>query len=155
PFGEGQSATVPLAVTRTQPGRTVVDPGVLARRAEGLLRLPAPTIHLAPGPPLWDYVGLETWLWIPQDQWHEPTRSVTAGRTTVTVHARPIRVAWDMGPGSTTCAGPGRVWRKWMSDAATTSCSYTYDQTSYPAANHQFDVSAVLVYGVDWACTGA
>lgn len=128
------------------------DPAVLAQQALDQMQLATPDVNLAPAPPLMSYVGLETWLWMPEGQWSTLTNSVTAGATTVTVEAVPVRTTWDLEVGSTTCASAGRAWVRGMGDSAQTDCSYTFDRVSDADG---FAVSAVLTYQVDWTCTGA
>jgi hypothetical protein len=135
-------------------GQPAVDPLTLAHRAERQLPLVPPRIGMAPEPPAYTYVGLDTWLWIDPAQWKPLNMSAKAGPTSVRVTASPVRVAWDMGESSTTCAGPGRAWVAGMTDAATTDCSYTYTRTSDFEPGKQFPVSVLIVYRVDWRCSG-
>jgi hypothetical protein len=131
------------------------DPAVLARRALERMVLTVPDVHLAPAPPAKTYVGLETWLWLPAQQWAALTESVTAGGTTVTVTAEPRRVVWEMGAGSTVCYDPGRVWViGQMSESSTTSCQYTYEQVSDFQPDQRFQVAATIVFRADWTCSG-
>jgi hypothetical protein len=41
-----------------------------------------------------------------------------------------------------------------MTDAATTDCSYAYSHTSDAQPDKQFPVSVLIVYRVDWRCSG-
>ncbi len=75
-------------------------------------------------------MGVENWLWVPRDQWRTLTKSVNAGATTVTVTAAPSQIVWNLGPSSITCYDPGKPWEQGMSDAATTTCGYTYETSS-------------------------
>jgi hypothetical protein len=131
------------------------DPAQMASDALGLLRLPAAEVHTAPQAPDHTYIGIENWLWVPSSQWATLTKTVTAGATQVTVTAVPDRIVWDMGPASTTCYGPGVEWRVGMTDAARTSCGFTYAHTSDSEPGGAFSVSATVQYGVDWVCSGA
>lgn len=130
-------------------------PEQLAATAYGQLRLLVADVHIAPAPPAPTYVGVENWLWIPESQWSTLSKSVTAGPTTVTVRAAPSEVAWTAGPKSLTCAGPGVAWVKGMTDAASTPCSVTFEQSSADEPHGVFAVSAVIRYAVTWSCSGA
>lgn len=131
------------------------DPEELAQSAVGLLPLVTAQVRTAPLDPDPTYVGVENWLWVPESQWATLTKTVTAGDTSVTVTAEPDRVLWEMGPETKTCYGAGREWRSGMSDAATTTCGYTYAVTSASQPDGAFALSAAIRYQVDWVCTGA
>lgn len=132
----------------------LVDPAVLAQEALGRMKLENANAQIAPGPGFHTYVHIDNWLWLPEAQWHALTETVTAGPTSVTVTAEPIRVDWDMGTDVTSCYDAGRVWTKGMTDAAKTSCSFAYESIENPTGD-QHSVSAQLVYGVTWDCDGA
>jgi hypothetical protein len=127
----------------------------MARDALGVLRLPAAQVHTAPHPPAPTYVGVENWLWVPRGQWTTLTKTVTAGTTRVTVRAVPSRVVWDMGVATKTCYGPGKAWRAGMTDAAQTSCGFTFAHTSDAQPKGRFTLSARIQYDVNWVCAGA
>jgi len=138
------------------PGTGAVDPGSLAQSALDQLPLTVPDIQTAPSGPGMTYVGLQTWLWIPKAQWHTLTKRVSVGGTSVEVTAEPRSIAWDLGPGSTTCAGPGREWISGtMSDSDSTDCGYTYTQVSDFEPNGSFEITAAISFRVDWTCSGA
>lgn len=131
------------------------DPAELARKALDELKLATPDVHLAPAPPDQTYVGLDTWLWMPEGQFANLEKSVTAGDTTVTVTAVPKSVLWDMGPSSTTCYSAGRVWKSnQMPKGSTTDCSYKYTKISDFEPGKKFKVSSTITYQVDWTCDG-
>lgn len=132
----------------------LIDPAVLAQEALGRVKLENASAQIAPGPGFHTYVHIDNWLWLPEAQWHDLTETVTAGPTSVTVTAEPIRVDWDMGTEVTSCYDAGRVWTKGMTDAAKTTCSYAYEWIENPAGDTH-SVSAQLVYGVTWDCDGA
>ncbi len=134
---------------------TAIDPGVLAQRAQGLLPLPSAQVRTAPQAPDPTYVGVENWLWIPQDQWATLSKTVTAGNTSVTVTATPSQVAWNLGTDTVTCYSAGSVWRLGMTDAAQTSCGYTYESSSESQPGGMFTVSATIHYAVTWTCAGS
>ena len=148
----------PVVLFWLPPGGAAIvlpDPGELAHRALGLLRLATAEVHTAPQDPARTFVGVENWLWVPRSQWATLTKSVSAGATTVTVTAKPAEVKWQTGRGTELCHDAGRAWAAGMTDAATTSCGVTYRVTSDSAANGAFTLSASIGYQVDWVCNGA
>ena len=130
-------------------------PGELATVAVGVMPLAKAEVHTAPQAPNHTYIGVENWLWVPQGQWKSLSKTVTAGGTSVTVTATPTQVVWDMGPKSMTCYSAGAEWRAGMTDAATTSCGFTYDTSSSSEPDGDFAISGVIRYQVDWTCTGS
>jgi len=130
------------------------DPGTLAQRALDTLQLATADIRMAPQPPDMTYVGLETWLWVPQAQWTPLGKSVTAGATTVHVDAHPVRVVWDLTEGSLNCDDAGRVWADGMDSDEQTSCGYTFSSTSADQPAGAYEVAATIVYQVGWTCVG-
>lgn len=131
------------------------DPRELAQSALDQLNLETPNIKIAPAPPLATYVGLETWLWIPEAQWRDLSLTVTAGNTSVTVVAAPKRVDWDLTAGTTSCYSAGREWIKGMSSNAQTNCSYTFSKLSDDQPEEKFPITATLIYSATWTCSGA
>lgn len=137
------------------PGRDdPVDAGAVARRLRDRLDLTAPQLRTSPAAPVNALVGLQTWLWVPRDQWRQLTRSASLGGTTVTVTAKPIQTRWDMGEGTKNCPSPGRVWRTGLGRDATTPCGFTYAHTSLRAPGGRYRISAKLRYRVTWTCSG-
>lgn len=132
----------------------LIDPAILAQEALGRMKLENANAQIAPGPGFHTYVHIDNWLWLPEAQWHDLTETVTAGPTSVTVTAEPIRVDWDMGTEVTSCYDAGRVWQEGMTDAAKTSCSYAYGSIANPTGDTHA-VSAQMVYGATWDCDGA
>lgn len=131
------------------------NPIELAEEATGNLGLPVPLAHTSPRAPVETLVGLQTWLWVAPEQWRPITASVTAGSTTVSATVRPTGARWNMGEGSTSCAGPGRPWRKGLGQAVRTSCGYTYETTSASQPGDRFRISVSVTYSASWTCTGA
>lgn len=132
----------------------IVDPTVLAREALGRMPLATAEVHLAPTPPNKTYVGLDTWLWVPEGQWNELTQTVSVGGTSVTVTAKPVRSEWDMSTGQINCYSPGREWVRGLGDEAQTNCSYAWQKVSSFEPDGTFKVSAAIVYEVSWNCSG-
>lgn len=133
---------------------TLVDPGELAEGAAEQMDFEYADAQIAPGPDWHTFVGIENWMWIPEDQWRVLALRVSAGGTSVTVAATPTRVQWSMGPETINCYDGGREWVAGMGEAAQTTCSYPYTDLTDPLGDtHQ--VSARIVYQIDWTCTGA
>lgn len=148
----------------------VPDPGRLALRAVGELRLVLAQPRTAPAYPDRTVVGVEVWMWVPESQWKTLTASVSAGPTTVAVRARPSYVVWHTGEqphavvGVRTeseverCVGRSgatQAWRRAMTDEAQTPCGHTYRTTSNRQPGGVFHLRAALMYQVDWTCTGS
>jgi hypothetical protein len=149
-------ASLPISYVFVANGQAPLpDPRELAQRALEQLELAVPDIHIAPHPPLATYVGLETWLWLPEAQWDSLSLTVTAGATSVTVTARPARVDWDLTEGTTSCVSAGRPWQRGMSDDARTDCSYTFLTLSDGQSDGRYAVSATIAYAASWTCSGA
>ena len=150
----GAGVAIPPNTWFVPGGETPPDPGQMAETAVEAMPLVKPTVHMAPQPPLMTYVGLETWLWMGENQWHNVTGSATAGETTVTVVAEPIRVTWDLGDGIATCTSAGRKWERGMSSDEETDCSYAFQHVSDFEDDGVFQVTATISYAVNWTCSG-
>jgi len=131
------------------------DPGQLASVAVGVMPLARADVRTAPQTPDHTYIGVENWLWVPRSQWKTLAKTVTAGGTSVTVRATPRQVVWNMGPAKTRCYSAGVAWRSGMTDAANTSCGYTYESSSASEPNGVFAIAATIRYDVEWTCRGA
>jgi hypothetical protein len=132
----------------------LIDPGELARGAVEQMDFEYADAQIAPGADWHTFIGIENWLWIPPDQWRVLSLRVSAAGTTVTVNATPERVQWDMGTETIACYDAGRAWVTGMSDDAQTTCGYTYEDIEAPEGDTH-EVSARIVYVIDWTCTGA
>ena len=152
----GTATTCDVQIIWAAPGRAPRPPSPeeLASTALGLMHLAKADIHTAPEAPAATYIGVEIWLWIPDTQWATLHRSVTAGATTVTVMAGPSETVWDLGPTAITCYGPGKPWVRGMTEAASTTCAYTYKETSDREPRGQFQITATIRYQVTWSCAG-
>jgi hypothetical protein len=158
------------ALDTGDPGYVAPTVDAEAEAEEAFDRMPLATadVQIAPGPPLPTYPNLETWVWVPREQWQTLTLTVTAGATTVHVEARPVRLEVDSGErdqmkySATTidptfvCSGPGRVWHKSYGDDAETSCGYTYMTTSShnPVGGDTYHLAGTIVYEGSWTCVG-
>jgi hypothetical protein len=138
-------------------GGPVADPGDLAEEAMERTPLPDPTIGMAPAPHIPQLVNLETFLWIPAEQWKPFTASASAGPVTSTVTATPKRVIWDMGQGDTVvCDGPGHPYNPALSDEANPStCRFTYRTSSAGQPDEKFTVTATMEWETTWTVSGA
>lgn len=130
-------------------------PGQVAQRAESDLNLPAPTVSMAPsgGKAI---VNLESWLWIDPADWQPITATATVGGITATAMATPQYVVWAMGDGNqVTCDGPGVAYNTNVPDQdQTTSCGYTYQETSANGPDQQFTITTTVAYDVTWTSVG-
>lgn len=129
-------------------------PEQLAATALGMLALARAEVHTAPPPNAVTYVGVENWLWVPESQWAILSKSVSAGATAVTVTPAPAQLVWKVGAQAVTCYGPGKAWQPGMTDAATTTCGYTFAHTSSSQPSGRFAVTATIRYHVTWTCAG-
>lgn len=150
----GAGVAIPANTWFVPGGQTPPDPGEMAKTIVKAMPLVKPTVHMAPQPPLMTYVGLETWLWMGENQWRNVTGSASIGDTTVSVVAEPIRVTWDLGDGIETCTSAGRKWEKGMSSEEQTDCSYVFQHVSDFQPNDVFPVTATISYAVSWTCSG-
>lgn len=132
----------------------LIDPAVLAQRALDQMQLELADAQIAPGQAFHTYVHIDNWMWVPAEQWHDLSLTVSAGPTSVTATAAPVRVEWDMGAETVSCFDAGREWEKGMTDAAQTTCDYAYESIENPTGDTH-NVSAQIVYSVTWTCSGA
>ena len=130
-------------------------PGQVAQTAESELNLPAPTVSTAPsgGKAI---VNLESWLWIDSAQWQPITATAAVDGIAATATATPVSVVWDMGDGNqVTCDGPGVAYNTSVPDQdQSTSCGYTYQETSASGPNQQFTITTTIEYNVTWTSVG-
>lgn len=131
-----------------------VDPAVLAQQAFDRATIPLPGINLNPPAGTDQVVNVATWLWV--DNFRPVAASASAGRVTVTVTARPVRVEWSMGTGETvTCATGGTAYDpRRPPEGQRTACSHTYRHSSASKPGGMFTVGVTAVWHVTWAATG-
>ncbi|GGK70258.1 hypothetical protein Ppa06_36370 [Planomonospora parontospora subsp. parontospora] len=135
---------------------TPVPPAAVLEAVDRLV-LPEPEIGSSPGPEDLQLVRLPIWLTISRASWRPRTATGTAGGTTATVLARPARVNWDMGDGTTVvCRGPGTAYREGRDDPRRPSptCGHTYLDSSMDAPNGEYRVTATVVWEVTWTAGG-
>jgi len=131
-----------------------VDPAAPARLAVSRLDLPALAIGMSPtGPQL---VAVPMWLWIEAGSWRPRSATAQVPGVAVTAVARPSRVVWSTGDGSTvTCTGPGTVWTPGGDPAAPSpTCGHTYRRSSSGSPGGTFTVTATVSWDVAWAGGG-
>lgn len=130
-------------------------PGQVGQIAVSELNLAAPTVSTAPsgGKAI---VNLESWLWINPAQWQPITATAAVDGISATATATPVSVVWDMGDGNqVTCDGPGVAYNPSIPDQdQSTSCGYTYQETSASGPNQQFMITATIEYDVTWKSVG-
>jgi hypothetical protein len=128
------------------------DPGVLARWAVELLRLPRPSVQASATDRA--YVGVPVWLWIEGGQPNvgPVSATATAGAARVTATARLTRTVWAMGPPGAVvdCPGPGTPWTGQRGPSP--DCGYVYSTRSLPERTGGTGRWTVTVTGV-WAVT--
>lgn len=130
----------------------VVDGATVARTLAERAPFEIVELNVAPSPPNKSYVNLKNWLWIPDRQWHDISVSLGINGARVTMTAKPSRVQWDMGDGTTkSCLDTGRAWQQGLSDSAETTCGYTYSSTSPDGG---YTITSRLYYDITWTCTG-
>ena len=131
-----------------------VDPAALARLAVSRLDLPPLAIAMSPtGPQL---VAVPTWWWIDPASWHPRSATAQVPGVAVTAVARPARVVWSTGDGSTvTCTGPGTAWPPGTDPAAASpTCGHIYRRSSAGRPGGTFTVTATVSWDVAWAGGG-
>ncbi|MEY2463167.1 MAG: hypothetical protein QOH64_1305 [Acidimicrobiaceae bacterium] len=159
PFVEGQSyivvctndagETVYAAIITYQPGISLVDAITLARQAYRELPLLYPDPHTSPPFNTPQLVGMRTWLWIDEAQWHDQSATAAVLGLSATATAHPTKVIWDLGDGTTvTCLGPGIAYDTARPPAEQhTDCSHVYQRSG------AYDVTATIVWEVTWTAS--
>lgn len=121
----------------------------LAAMALDRIALPVPRPHTDPSARSW--IGLRTFLWIDRSLWHPYTAEAAVPGQTVTLTARPTRVAWHTGESPVECAGPGEPYRP----GAVSDCGHTYQRSSAHLPGDVYHLTATVYYTVEWTCTGS
>jgi len=116
-----------------------------AAQARSQLQPPPPAIRWTPEPRT--YVQLRTGLWIEPDTF-DTLRSPTAGvpGEAVVAIATPKRVEWNLVETTIQCPNAG--------SPDGTQCGYTYQRSSAGQPGGKYQITATVVYGVTWTCTG-
>jgi hypothetical protein len=132
-----------------------VNPVVLAQQALSKLPLAAPSIEMAPPTSSDQLVNVSTWLWINPEVWQSLSATAAAGPVSATATATPVEVVWTMGDGDQiTCDGPGTPYNP-SDPNATSTCSYTWSQSSVGQPDGAYEVTATVHWQVAWTATGA
>jgi hypothetical protein len=134
------------------PQAVVPSAAVLAQMAANDMTVPVPGVETWPAAGGKGLVNLPVWLHV--DNWTTLTASASAGGVTATVEAVPVRVVWDMDAGGVTCADAGpRYDPATRPDPASSTCSFTYSQSSGERADLTFHNSATVVWHLRWFAT--
>ncbi|GAA5197409.1 hypothetical protein GCM10023322_68610 [Rugosimonospora acidiphila] len=129
-------------------------PQLLADMAVKALRLPAPVIRTNPSVAAQVLIRVPVWLWL--DSWGDQTATASVPGMSVTATARPTRVVWSPGDGtSVACTGAGTPWSAGDDPAsASPTCGHTYLSTSAGAPGNAFTLTAAVTWQVSWAGGG-
>jgi hypothetical protein len=127
----------------------IIDAGTLARRAFNELPLLYPRPRTAPPVTAKQLVGVKTWLWVDPADWVDQSATASIVGLSATVTARPSKVIWKMGDGTTvTCNGPGTPYNNSRPDNEQSSdCSHIYQHDGI------YTVLATIVWTVSWTAT--
>ena len=102
---------------------------------------------------------LQTWFYVPAQQWRVLRVSATAGGITATATARPVALELDPGDGTgvVSCVGPGRAWVFGVDknfDVAPGGCSHAYRRSSYGSPDGMVTARYAIRWRVSWTATG-
>lgn len=128
-------------------------PAALARRAREQLQLPAPNIETSPSGD--QLVRVPTWLWL--EDWEPVSATASVPGVSVTATARPTKVEWTMGDGTTVeCSGPGTPYRAAEEAPSSPSpdCGHTYTSSSAGEPREAYPVSVRVQWSVRWSGAG-
>ena len=129
------------------------NPLELLAQARKYLALPPPTPRLSPIDD--QIVNLPSWIWIDAGAWQTLTSTVAVPDVSVTVTARPTRMIWTPGDGSSvTCDGPGVPWTPSTVGSAP-SCTHTFTHSSAGQPGLAYSSSLTVVWSASWTTTGA
>lgn len=125
---------------------------VLAQMAANGMQLPSPGVQTWPPTGARGLVNLPVWLHV--DNWQTLSASASAGGLTATVEADPVRAEWNMDAGAVTCTDAGTAYDTTArANPASSSCSYTYRQSSGIRADLTFHNTATVVWHLHWHAT--
>jgi hypothetical protein len=130
--------------TQNPPAAPTVASIDLAWQARGNLAPPPPRIHWSPNPR--SYVRLRTGLRIDKADFADLDRTVNAGGQQVTAHATPKRVEWNLVETTIQCPNAG--------SPDSTACGYTYQRSSASQPGGKYQITATIVWSVNWDCAG-
>jgi hypothetical protein len=143
------------AVLRWVPDREAprLTPEQLARRALALIRLLPADIQIAPDPSGSGLVGLPVWMWttVNENTWGPISASDSDGGLTVTITARAVSIAWDMGDGRVvTCDNPGTPYESRFGNRPSPTCGHVYTSSSLDRPGGVYPVTATTTWRVSW-----
>ncbi len=133
--------------------RQPVDLAGVALRALNYVPIPEPAIGMNPAAERVQLVNVPIVLWIDPGGWTPVGTSASAGASTVSVQAVPLRITWDMGNGDSVVCGPGLPYSGQSSIDAPGTCSYTYRQPSGSQPGGVFTVTATAEWRASWTST--
>ena len=138
-------------------GAPAVSPFDLLKIAMG--ELSVPTLPAATAPPRGKdgLVGLPEWFWVPRDQWHPVSVTVSAGPVWAIATAAPTELNYvpGGGQGSASCRGPGTAFNRALPAAQQhTPCSYTYVQPSAGQPGSAYQAGLFVTWTVSWTGSG-
>ena len=144
------------AALRGQPPAPLAQPAALAQEALATMHLPAPRVGMSP-PNTAEVVNFQDWLWTEATTWRPISATASVGPVAATATATPERVVYDMGDGSqVVCIGPGTPYNAASAPGAqSTTCSYSYPNSSAGQPNNRYTASATIYWHVTWTTVGA
>lgn len=143
-------------IAEVAPGNGGPTPAQVGQLAVSQLNLTGPSVSMAPPASQGAVVNLESFLWVTPSEWHPITATATVGGVAATATAVPQAVVWNMGNGQEiSCSGPGTPYNPAVPDQQqSTSCGYTYQQTSAGQANQEYTVTTTVYWHVTWTSVG-
>ena len=97
----------------------VINPGQVAQQLVEQAAFETANASIAPPPDYHTYISYKNWLWIPEDQWHDVSVSLTVAGATVTLTAAPTHVNWNrVNCESVSSVGAGLPLVTWMPGSA-------------------------------------
>jgi hypothetical protein len=131
-------------------------PEILAEQAVRQLSFPTLSIYASPPTGADQLVGLPTWLWLEEGDWHPITATAAVPGESITATATPNSVTWNLGDGNTiVCQGPGTPYTAVdPPDEASPTCGHTYVNSSAGQPGNAFTVTATVSWNVSWAGAG-
>ena len=153
--GAGTAPQAVLIVNAT--GAPAVTPRQLLLHAYG--ELDVPYLRPATAPPRGKdgLVGLPEWFWVPANEWHPRSVTVTAGSVWATATAAPVSLTFQPGAGLSpvNCTGPGVAYNRHLVAARQhTNCSYTYLQSSAGLPGNAYRASVTVTWRITWTGSG-
>jgi hypothetical protein len=139
-----------------QAATPLIQPAALAQQALATMQLPAPRVGMSP-PSTAEIVNFQDWLWVEGSMWRPISATASVGPVAATATATPERVVYEMGDGrQVVCTGSGTPYNPAVAPSAqSTSCSYSYTNSSAGQPNNQYTAMATIYWHVTWTAVGA